>query len=293
MRRSLAATLILSFLCASCGGHRAPSDEKAVRAFVSILPLAWFVERVGGKRIQVEVLVRPGASPQSYMPTAKQMVELGHARVFFRIGVPFEEGFLPKLASVNPDLMVEDLRRGIEMLPMKEDHGHAGDVHGNEGLDPHVWLDPVRAVTIARNVCSALVKIDPGHRSEYETNLEAVEKDLGVLHGKIERILEPVRGKDLFVYHPAFGYFADRYGLRQTAVETGGKEPGPRALAALIDRAREAGAGVIFVQSQFSRKSAEAVGKTVGSAVVPIDPLARDYLANLEGMALAIERGLK
>jgi zinc transport system substrate-binding protein len=87
------------------------------------------------------------------------------------------------------------------------------------------------------------------------------------------------------VYHPAFGYFADAYGLKQVPVEVEGKEPSARQLAAFIERAKAAGAKVIFVQPQFSTKSAEAVARSIGGAVVPMDPLATDYLANLERTA--------
>ena len=102
-----------------------------------------------------------------------------------------------------------------------------------------------------------------------------------------------MKGKPFFVFHPSFGYFADDYGLEQIAVETGGSEPSARQLARLIDQARSSDVRVIFVQPQFSRKSAETVAAEIGGAVIPIDPLARDYIENLEQMARAVEEGLR
>ncbi len=96
----------------------------------------------------------------------------------------------------------------------------------------------------------------------------------------------------MYVFHPAFGYFADAYGLIQVPIEIEGKEPGARQLSKLIDRAKKDRVKVIFVQPQFSARSAEAVAKAIGGVVVPIDDLGRDYLANLESIAAAIERGL-
>ena len=102
-----------------------------------------------------------------------------------------------------------------------------------------------------------------------------------------------MEGRSFFVFHPSFGYFADDYGLEQVAVETGGSEPSARQLARLIREARDAEVRVIFVQPQFSRKSAETIASEIGGAVVPIDPLARDYIENLERMARAVEEGLR
>jgi zinc transport system substrate-binding protein len=266
-----------------------PSLVTKPKVFVSILPQAWFVDRVGGRRVEVEVLVGPGASPATFCPSAKQIARMGESRAFLRIGVPYEEVFLPKVVSAHPDLEVFDLRKGIDLLPMEEAHGHGeGEAHP----DPHVWLDPVRARTIASNVCETLCALDPGGETDYRANLEKVLADLDRVHARIRKILKPVQGRELFVFHPAFGYFAKRYGLVQRAVETGGKEPGPRALASLIEEARRAGVKVIFVQRQFSPKTAESVSQAIGGAVVPVDPLARDYLENLEEMARLIEKGM-
>ena len=102
-----------------------------------------------------------------------------------------------------------------------------------------------------------------------------------------------MKGRDLFVFHPAYGYFARQYGLTQVAVETGGRQPSARHLAELIDRARARDVRVIFVQPQFARHSARAVADAIGGAVVPLDPLAEDYLGNLEQMASTVESALQ
>jgi zinc transport system substrate-binding protein len=255
--------------------------------------LADFVERVGGDRVIVEVLVPPGQSPATYEPSPKQMARLAEAPVYFRVGSPFEESFASKLASTHPDLQVVDLREGVTLRRMAEHHEHGeGCDHGQKGADPHVWLDPLRVKILAETVGSALARLAPEHEAEFRRNLARFHEDLDGLHGRIERILLPLKGREIFVFHPAYGYFTDRYGLIQVAVEMGGKEPGPRRLATLIERARERGVKVIFVQPQFSRKSAQAIADAVGGAVVPLDPLARDCLSNLETMATVVEKAL-
>ena len=159
--------------------------------------------------------------------------------------------------------------------------------------DPHIWLSPPLLARLARNTAMALAAADPEGREQYQANLESYLERARATDRRIAALLAPLEGAPLFVFHPAFGYFADTYGLVQIAVETEGKEPSPRALTALIKHARQAGARVIFVQPQFDRKSAEAVAQGIGGAVVPLDPLARDVLANLEAMASAVDDALR
>jgi zinc transport system substrate-binding protein len=122
--------------------------------------------------------------------------------------------------------------------------------------------------------------------------LEKFQADLDQVNAKIARVLAPMKGKEIFVFHPAYGYFTHRYGLKQVAVETGGKEPSAKQLAALIDKAKAANVKVIFVQPQFDKKNAETVAKTIGGAVVSLNPLAVDYIKNLDEMASKVESAL-
>ncbi|MFH1742105.1 MAG: zinc ABC transporter substrate-binding protein, partial [bacterium] len=106
-------------------------------------------------------------------------------------------------------------------------------------------------------------------------------------------LLKPYRGESFYVFHPAFGYFGDAYGLKQEAVELEGKAPTPRQLSTLIKKARTENVRIIFVQPQFDKKSAEAVSNSIDGAVVPMDPLAKDVLKNLEEMAMKVGKALK
>lgn len=273
--------------------------------FVSIQPQAYFVERVGGKRVRTEVLVLPGQNPHTFEPTPRQMTRLAEAELFLRIGVEFENTLMGRIRSTMPGLPVADCRRGLQMRQMEsggyDEHrrgngnGRREDQHqdGREGSDPHVWLSVRNAVIMAGTVRDELLRLDPAGRKTYESGYADLVRDLEELDRRIERILAPVKGKTFLVFHPSFGYFADDYGLRQVAVETGGTEPSARQLVRLIEEAREAGVRVIFVQPQFSQESAETIGSEIGGAVVPIDPLARDYIENLERMAKRVEEGLR
>lgn len=282
----LAALLLLSF--------HAKANEP-VRIFVSILPQAQLVEKIGGERVSVTVLVQPGQSPATYSPTPRQLAELSKARLFVRVGVPFEERFVEKVKDTYPELKIVDQRENVKLLHLSvHDHAHAHnhvDVQGE--VDPHIWLDPKRLKVQAQNIARALAGADPGGLEEFNANLVKLAAELEALDRRIERVLAPFRGRALLCYHPAYGYFADSYGLRQVAVEAGGKEPGARQLAKIIEQARKTKARVVFVQPQFSKKSAGLVAKAIGGTVVAMDPLARDVFANLEKMAEAVAESME
>ena len=288
---SLAMFLAILFFQAAqlCPEISNDTTEKTT-VFVSILPQAYFVERVGGERVDVSVLVGPGYSAATYEPTPRQMAELGQARVYFRIGVPFENVWTERIIKANPNMKVVDTRRGIELLPMKarhhgehEDHHH----HGKSLKDPHIWTS-LRLVKIqAQNICDALIGEDPAHTAYYENNLRAFHSDLDKLDREVTEILRNLKTRQFISFHPAWGYFARDYGLEQIPIEVEGKEPGARALADLIKRANQEGIKVVFVQAQFSTKNAETVARAIGGRIVRIDPLAKDFLKNMMKIAEA------
>ncbi len=144
----------------------------------------------------------------------------------------------------------------------------------------------------AGTICTALSLLDPAHAATFERNMRAFMADLEDLDAGIARILAPVKGRKFYVFHPAFGYFGDSYGLTQVAVEVEGKEPTGRQLAGLIEEARADGVKAIFVQPQHAKRQAEAVARVIGAAVMPLNPLPRDYLKGLEEMAAILRKGL-
>ncbi len=290
--------LLLQPLSAAAGAQPEPAGA-APEVFVSILPQRFFVNAIAGGRPSVGVMVEPGQEPHTFEPTPRQMAELAQARLYLSIGVAFEKSLLPRIESNNPDLRIVDIREGIELRQMEasgeENPSGAAEAHDHEeqGLDPHVWMSPRLAERLALNTCNALIELDPAGRQRYEQGYRELAGKLEALHQEIEAALAPYRGREIFVYHPAYGYFADEFGLRQVAVETGGSEPSARQLARLIEMARQRGVKVIFVQPQFSQSGARAVAEAIGGAVVSLDPLAEDYLDNMRRVAAKIAEALR
>ena len=270
------------------------ADASAVRVFVSIPPQLFFVQEIGGGLVEAEVLVGPGQSPHAYEPTPSQMTALSRADLLFLVGVEFEKALLPRIEKNLPELTLVETQAGIDYRRLEE-HDHDEDEEDHDeagGRDPHVWMDPENGKILARNMRDALIDTAPGHRESFEANYRDLAERIDGLDRELAAILGPLEGSTLFVFHPAFGYFADAYGLEQEAVETGGKEPSARELVAIIEKAKEEGVKVIFVQPQFSMRAAETAAEAIGGAVVPIDPLAQDWFENLRRIGETVRREL-
>jgi len=262
-------------------------DEK-IRVFVSILPQTYFVERIGGEQVETHVMVGPGQSPATYEPAPKQMAALSDADLYFRIGVPFEDPWMDRIRSVNPDMKIVDTRQGIELLPMSNGHhhGHGHASHDHGGLkNPHIWLSPRLVKIQASTIHDSLVSLDPVNEAFYCSRLQAFQRDLDRLDGEISRLMKDLKNRKFMVFHPAWGYFAADYGLEEIPIEIEGKEPNAKDLARLIQKAGDMKIKIVFVQEQFSRRDAKAVAKAIGGRVVAVDPLGGDYLVNMRSIA--------
>ncbi|MBG0790624.1 MAG: zinc ABC transporter substrate-binding protein [Desulfovibrionaceae bacterium] len=297
----------------------APAMAADLNVTVSIAPLKFFVDRIGGDRVRSEVMVPPGASPASYEPRPRQMVRLDQSAIFFAIGVPFERAWLPRMQSANPDIAVVQADAGIERMSMAAHHHHdegvhhhdeAGEHHHDEAdhhhghgeageadhqgpLDPHVWNAPSLCVKMAGNILAALVAADPEGEAAYKANYESLLARIREVDGRIREMLHGLSGSRFLVYHPSWGYFARDYGLIQVPVELEGKEPGPKELASVIALAREENIRAIFAQPQFSSKSAATIARAIGGEVVVADPLAARWDENLLQVAARFAEALK
>ena len=140
---------------------------------------------------------------------------------------------------------------------------------------------------------SYLQKIDPAHQAAYQKNYQEFSTQIDRLDNELKAIFADKQGLPFMVFHPSWGYFAHTYGLRQMAVEIEGKDSKPAQLKELIEHAKEEGIQVIFVQPQFSTKSAQLVAKEIGGQVAVADPLAADWLANLREVASQFKAALK
>jgi zinc transport system substrate-binding protein len=255
---------------------------------VSIVPQKYFVERIGGDRVGVSVMVEPGASPTTYEPKPEQLRALSGAAAYFSIGVPFENAWLDKIAAANEAIVMIDTIADIERMPMKAHH-HDDDEgegeHAEGAPDPHVWLSPALVKVQSRSIYQALAELDPVHEAAYRANLDAFLADVDALEAEIEDTLSGLPSTKFMVFHPAWGYFARDFGLEQIPVEVGGQEPSAQELARLIEEARKENIRVVFAQPEFSTQDAETIAQEIGGEVLLISPLAPDWLENMRAVA--------
>lgn len=289
--KSIACLLLISAIAGLIGmgcGEDTPGDDR-IGVIVTIPPQAEFVEAVGGDRVEVEVMVPSGADPHTYEVTPGQMKKAARAALYAQVGsgVEFELAWADKLISLNRDMLVVDCSKGITLIEGLEDDEHGGT------MDPHVWMSPRNAITMVKNICIGLITVDPENRSYYESNRDAYIAQLEALDQGIREELSDLRSRTFMVYHPAFGYFAHEYDLTMLSIEEEGKEPTAGALARLIETAKAVGIRAIFIEPQFSPRSAEVIAKEIGAEVITIDPLGRNYLENMQELAGALIAALK
>ncbi len=267
-------SLVLTFFCTALA-------EARVKVSVTILPQAYFVERIGGTHVDLRVIVPPGGNPETYEPSPSQLFHLSSSQLYIKVGSPHlsvEKRFQHFIADNRKNIRVVDMSSGLKNLKQE---------------DPHIWLSPAIVAQAARNVCLALSAVDPAHAGYYRKNLLRFSGDIDRLDRRIKQRLQGKTGYTFMVYHPAWGYFAEAYGLRQLAMEEEGKPLNASRLRKMIDLAKSKGIKTIFVQKGFDKKSAAMIAREIKGAVVEIDPLAKDWLKNLDDFSRILEDRLR
>lgn len=286
--------LLSSLLFGACQS-KSPAqtvNEKPV-IFVSIVPQKYFVERIAGDTLNVMVMVEPGAEPHTYEPKPAQMQALSDAALYFSVDAPFEVNWLGRIADINPNLKVINTAEGIvkrqNTIPIQLGTPETG--HGEEELDPHIWLSPRLVAQQAQTIHNTLATQYPDQAALYATNLSAFLADIDQLDQTLKADFSTLPNKTFMVYHPAWGYLADEYGLTEIGVEIGGTEPSASELAGLIDIAKAEKIKVIFAQPEFNTRSAETLADEIGGKVVLISDLAEDWLTNMLSFGDALVSG--
>lgn len=284
--RSLSAAAVLLVGAAACGdgtgGDGSDADGGAAEpgtppgrtaVVVSVPPLAWFADRLADDRVEISVMVPPGASPATYEPTARQMRTVGRADLYVAVGhprFPFEAAWLDALTAANPEMAV--VRAGARCRALRD--------------DPHLWVSPRCAGRMAGEIGRAMERVVPAPPENLTDRIGALSAKVDSVAAEMARRLEPHRGRAFLVFHPALGYLARDFGLRQMSVSRGPTGPGPAGLGEIIRRARKAGIQTVFVQPQFSREAARVVARELpGGRVVAVDPLARDWASGMVTIA--------
>ena len=278
--------------------------EVTHRAAAALPPIAGLVERVGAGRWTCVAVVPDGADPHTWAPSPRQLASFSGVKLMFGSGMPFENALVKRL--VQRSLLLPGGRRFMEAVELGDgdhdedddhahDHAHAAHAHDHahdHGGDPHGWLSTKRLREWSRTVSDALRSRDP----DVEKFAPLYDEALADFQAEVRALEDEIRSKipegtSFGAVHAAFGPFAEAFGLRQIALETEGREPGPRALAAAAAALGETGARVLLVQNDAEARLAAPFAAKSGARIVRVRLLGSDPLETIRQVAEAIAGG--
>lgn len=293
-RRLIVAVLVLlavDSMVFAAGSQDAANPTGPIAVYASVAPQAYFIEQIGGEQVDVGILIGPGQDAHTYDPSPREIERLGAAEILFTTGLEYEAKIVATLERSRIGIDVVDLTQSIELREL-EAHWHDPTVphsHENEPGDPHIWLGPAEVRAQAATIRDALTRARPSYADAFATGYERFIAEVDVIETELSRLLADLRGSSVLVYHPAFGYFTDHFGIEQLAIEAGGREPSPRQLQITIEKALAAGVETVFTQPEYDDVAAQAVASAVGARTVVVTPLGEDWphLMRMIGEALA------
>lgn len=283
LRGSLAALVVL-LAAAGCEGK---SQDGRPLVAVSIAPLQYFVDRIGGQSLRSMVLVPAGSDAHTYEPRPDDLRLLSEALALVESGMEFEQAWRPRFLAANPRLRL--IQPADRFADLQAPHHHDEDEH-EAPRDPHYWLSPSRAAKMVPFLAEELCRTIPAACPQLRANSKALEQEVLALDAELRQRAAALKRKSFVVYHPSWSYLSKDYDLEMIVIEADGREPGPGELAAVIRRARQVGAGVLIAEPELSARAAEVVAAELGAPLRRISPLAYDWPKTMRSLIEALEK---
>ncbi len=281
---------VIAITAFACQQNKQSDDSPIVT--VTIPPQKFFVEKIAGELVSVNIMVPPGISPEEYEPTPRQIQELSNSVIYFYVGhLGFEKPWMSRFNNSAPDVDYVSNSKGIDLL-VSDHHCDENDHTHNHGTDPHIWTSPENVKTMSRTISSTLSKHFPESKALFESNLKVFIDEIDSLDNHIRALLADSTERSFMIFHPSLGYFARDYHLQQLSVEYEGKTPSTAHMKKIVDTAREKHINTIFVQSQFETAQATAIAHEIGATVEMLDPLEEDWISEMYSMADKIKKSL-
>ncbi len=297
MRAFLYSIVFISIFLYVCCYTQGWADEQRNIYIAGIPPIAGILDHLVLPHEQVQVLTSSNVNPHTFDVSPSQLQKLTQASIFFHTIFPFELKVVNTLKNTESKVLCVDVTPHIIWRRGQVHHDHGHDDHGHhheeENKDLHCWLNPANLEILSTHIYNALIKNNPTEKEAYQSRFEKWQNDLKEMDKKIKQILLPHKGKNFFVFHPAFGYFADYYGLKEVCIEMEGKSPSPKQIQTLMEQMQREKTKVIFIQPQFDPKPAELIAKSIGSKVEVINDFERDILNHLLYIAERISSSYK
>ncbi len=267
-----------------------------IEVFVSIIPQQFLAERIGGKYVNVHVMVKPGQSPETFEPSPKMMSQYSKSNIYFTIGLPFEQVWIERVAALNKDVLIVKTQQvsGDERDPLISHHeeNEAGSADHHHSWDPHTWLSPVLFLKQADIIRHQLSLLSPENKLYYSNNYNKLYDEVNIMHQVFFERFKKSEKHNFITFHPAFSYFAREYGLTQISIEIDGKDPSAKQVAQVINRIQDEKVTYILIEKQFNQQIPKTIADQVGARILVLDPLALDYLTNMRDIADKINKAL-
>lgn len=248
---------------------------------VTIPPYKYFVEKIAGDKVDVNVMVSNGNNPETYEPNAQQMMELSNSALYLKVGsIGFEQTWMKKLQDNAPGMKVIDTSVGI--TPAKTPGGN---------IDPHVWMSCKNARFIASNMLKALCELEPKHKTFFEKNYKSLLSIIDKRDSTIKKSFKenPKLVQKFVIYHPILTYFARDYQLEQLAIEEEGREPSAAQLKSLIEKARKEKIKYCLIQAEFANRNTTTFINESQTKPMNINPLQGDWNWAMQEAAAAVQ----
>jgi zinc transport system substrate-binding protein len=257
-------------------------------AFVSIPPQKYLLDILANDLLDTNVLLQPGQSPETFDPSPRQMAQLSKSKLYFTLGLSFEQIILKRIVANNKELEVINTVKTIDQSTLQ--------------FDPHTWLDPVLFESQAYSIYLSLQKLLPQHKKELENNFQLLQQQFKELKIAMDDLFlnknsslnknRPGNKNNFVIFHPALSHFARRYQLNQVPIEHEGKHSSAKYLADLMSILKRQSVKYVLVEKQFGKKEAQTVAKVLQAKLLEIDPLAESWLDNMYDIANKVHQAL-
>lgn len=267
--------------------------EAPLRVWTGIPPLAEMVRVVGGDQVEVHLLAGPGQNHETFAPSPRQLRALSGSDGYFSTGLPFETALLGRIRQISPNLPLFDTAAKIPLLELTGDdhackncqaHGHSHGHHSHR-VDIHRWLSPAILSAQTEAIVQALSELRPQSAADFGANAEQLLHKIARLDEELHALLEPVRGSAFMINHPALGYFADHFGLRQIAIESEGVQPSPSRIRELSQQANNHSVRWVVIQEGQPRSAAVVLARNLDLPLIEVDPFNADSLGEMRLLA--------
>ncbi|MFE5431306.1 metal ABC transporter solute-binding protein, Zn/Mn family [Peribacillus simplex] len=312
IRALLSLFLVTAVFLSACGNSKGESSKEetkdALNIYTTVYPLQYFTEAIGGEYVNVETVYPPGTDEHSFEPTQKDIVKMAESDLFFYIGYNLE-GFVTKAEPILSKEGVSTIAVGetvhLDEHAHEEEHAHEDDGHDHGGVNPHLWLDPIYSIDMAKTIKDELTKKMPEQEEYFNNHFNELSEKLEALDKKFATTIESGRTNKIIVSHSAYGYWEERYGLEQIGVTglTSSNEPSQKELGRIVTMAKEEDLSYVIFEQNISSKLTEIIQKEMGAKSLELHNLSvltdkdieagEDYFSLMENNVKTLQTALQ